>query len=90
MDAMEEHVKNGKLREYEVFLLTYNLVTENALYKDSSSNNMLLNLIDQVMEIIIGRRDHIGRNPCAGKEDDCLRSKRAVQRKYHERYHTGK
>ena len=48
MDAMEEHVKNGKLREYEVFLLTYNLVTENALYKDSSSNNMLLNLIDQV------------------------------------------
>ena len=43
--AMEAYVRSGKLRDCEVFLLTDNLVTENAFYKGSSSSKKLFNLI---------------------------------------------
>ena len=42
---METHVRNGKLRDCEVFLLTDNLVVENAFYKGTLSSETLFDLI---------------------------------------------
>lgn len=36
VEALENHVREGKLKDYEVFLLTDNLVAENSFYKGSS------------------------------------------------------
>ena len=45
VEAMETHVRNGKLRDCEVFLLTDNLVAGYAFYKDISSSETLFKLI---------------------------------------------
>ena len=45
VEAMEEHIRNGKLRQCKVFLLIGNMVVENAFYKDSLSSETLFNLI---------------------------------------------
>ena len=42
---MEAHVRNRKLRDCEVFLLTDNLVAENSFYKGTSSSETLFGLI---------------------------------------------
>ena len=45
LEAMETHVRNGNLRDCEVFLLTDNLVAGYAFYKDISSSETLFKLI---------------------------------------------
>ena len=45
VEALEKHVREGKLRDCEVFLLTDNLVAENAFYKGTSSSETLFNLV---------------------------------------------
>ena len=45
VEVMEEHIRIGKLRDCEVFLLIDNLVVESSFYKGCSSSEMLFNLI---------------------------------------------
>ena len=48
---MEKHVREGKLRDCEIFLLTDNLVAETAFYKGSSSNETLFNLVFRLRKV---------------------------------------
>ena len=51
VEAIEEHVRKGKLRDCEVLLLTNNLVEVNAFYKGSSSSKTLFNPIIRLMKL---------------------------------------
>ena len=51
VEAIEEHVRKGKVRDCEVLLLTNNLVAVNTFYKGSSSSKTLFNPIIRLMKL---------------------------------------
>ena len=51
VEAMEAHVRNRKLRDCEVFLLTDNLVAENSFYKGTSSSETLFGLVPRLRKL---------------------------------------
>ena len=77
VEATEVHVGNGKLRDCEVFLLTDNLVAENAFYKGSSSSEKLFNLILRLRKLelegdIILHMVHVSRKRMIASGVDAL------------------
>ena len=51
VEALEKHVREGKLADCEVFLLTDNLVAENAFCKGSSSSRTLFDLVLRLRKV---------------------------------------
>ena len=60
-------MRNGKLRDCEVFLLTDNLVTENVFYKRTSSSETLFNLIFRSRKLELERGIILHMNHVSGK-----------------------
>lgn len=90
VEALKKYVREGKLRDCEVFLVTDNLVVANHFYNGYSSSYTLFNLILRLHKLELEGKDHPTHDLYLWQNNDCVGSRYFVERGYSQRGRVGK
>jgi len=77
-----KHIRESKLEDYEGFLLTDNLVVENAFNKGYSSSKLLFDLVLRLKKIELEGRIILHMMHVSRKRIDRIRGRYVVERRH--------